>query len=164
MFLKFRYSCWYNSWRHLLSHLVRFSRAFPLDSFSLAAWTRSHVRCWQLSSLGKNLECRYSQDVCSCWHRVAKSVYKSTQHTLSDLSNDGLASSCLIPHPRPDPSLTFLLLPSKLPPLPLPSRSSKPPTYWRLPFPLWQWPGKVLWTWSKKSESLFSKWWLSLDF
>ena len=49
------------SWRHLPRHLVRFSHAFPLDSFSRAAWTRSHVRCWQLSSLGKNLECRYLQ-------------------------------------------------------------------------------------------------------
>ena len=49
------------SWRHLPRHLVRFSHAFPLDSFSRAAWTRSHVRCWQLSSLGKNLEFRYLQ-------------------------------------------------------------------------------------------------------
>ena len=50
-----------DSWRHLPRHLVRFSHAFPLDSFSRAAWTRSHVRCWQLSSLGKNLEFRYLQ-------------------------------------------------------------------------------------------------------
>ena len=49
------------SWRHLPRHLVWFSHAFPLDSFSRAAWTRSHVRCWQLSSLGKNLEFRYLQ-------------------------------------------------------------------------------------------------------
>ena len=49
------------SWRHLPRHLVRFSHAFPLDSFSRAAWTRSHVQCWQLSSLGKNLEFRYLQ-------------------------------------------------------------------------------------------------------
>ena len=49
------------SWRHIPRHLVRFSHAFPLDSFSRAAWTRSHVRCWQLSSLGKNLEFRYLQ-------------------------------------------------------------------------------------------------------
>ena len=49
------------SWRHIPLHLVRFSHAFPLDSFSRAAWTRSHVRCWQLSSLGKNLEFRYLQ-------------------------------------------------------------------------------------------------------
>ena len=49
------------SWLHLPRHLVRFSHAFPLDSFSRAAWTRSHVRCWQLSSLGKNLEFRYLQ-------------------------------------------------------------------------------------------------------
>ena len=50
-----------DSWRHLPRHLVRFSHAFPLDSFSRAAWTRSHVQCWQLSSLGKNLEFRYLQ-------------------------------------------------------------------------------------------------------
>ena len=42
-------------------HLVRFSHAFPLDSFSRTARTRSHVQCWQLSSLGINLEFRYLQ-------------------------------------------------------------------------------------------------------
>ena len=33
------------SWRHLPRHLVRFSHAFTLDSFSRAARTRSHVQC-----------------------------------------------------------------------------------------------------------------------
>ena len=41
------------TWRHFPRHLVWFSHAFPLDSFSRTARTRSHVQCWQLSSLGK---------------------------------------------------------------------------------------------------------------
>ena len=49
------------TWRHLPRHLVWFSHAFPLDSFSHTARTRSHVQCWQLSSLGINLEFRYLQ-------------------------------------------------------------------------------------------------------
>ena len=40
-FLKFLHLVDTNSWRHLLHQLVRFSHAFPLDSFSLAARTRS---------------------------------------------------------------------------------------------------------------------------
>ena len=40
-FLKFLHLVDTDSWRHLLHQLVRFSHAFPLDSFSLAARTRS---------------------------------------------------------------------------------------------------------------------------
>ena len=33
------------TWRHFPRHLVWFSHAFPLDSFSRTARTRSHVQC-----------------------------------------------------------------------------------------------------------------------
>ena len=33
------------AWRHFLHQLVWFSLAFPLDSFSRTARTRSHVKC-----------------------------------------------------------------------------------------------------------------------
>ena len=40
-FLKFLHRVDTDSWRHLLHQLVRFSHAFPLDSFSRTARTRS---------------------------------------------------------------------------------------------------------------------------
>ena len=40
-FLKFLHLVDTDSWRHLLHQLVRFSHAFPLDSFSRTARTRS---------------------------------------------------------------------------------------------------------------------------
>ena len=58
-FLKFLYLVDTDSWRHFLHQLVRFSLAFTLDSFSRTARTRSHVQCWQLSSLGIDLNFRY---------------------------------------------------------------------------------------------------------
>ena len=59
MFLKFHFLVDTDSWRHFLRQLVRFSLAFPLDSSSRTARTRSHVQCWQLSSLGIDLKFRY---------------------------------------------------------------------------------------------------------
>ena len=58
-FLKFLALIDTAAWRHFSHQLVWFSLAFPLDSFSRTARTRSHVQCWQLSSLGIDLKFRY---------------------------------------------------------------------------------------------------------
>ena len=54
------------TWRHFSHQLVWFSLAFTLDSFSRTARTRSHVQCWQLSSLGIDL----NSDI----HKLCKSI------------------------------------------------------------------------------------------
>ena len=55
-FLKFLYLVDTDSWRHFLHQLVRFSLAFPLDSFSRTARTRStfsadNYRRWEILEL-----------------------------------------------------------------------------------------------------------------
>ena len=59
------------TWRHFSHQLVWFSLAFTLDSFSRTARTRSHVQCWQLSSLGIDL----NSDI----HKLCKSIIWSLE-------------------------------------------------------------------------------------